>query len=89
MKGKYNIDSVYMFCTFRIDFNIKGESGNYDHWKYSVEYSEFLPKLSFIHHVTHAHFEVKPEGDSFIIRSNHSTCFLHGTVCCKYLILML
>ncbi|XP_046998704.1 uncharacterized protein LOC124613964 isoform X1 [Schistocerca americana] len=64
-----------------VDFSILTESGNYDHWKYSAEYKEFLPHAPFIHHSTHAEFEVRQDGESYIINSNHSTCFFKGVAC--------
>ncbi|XP_069674060.1 uncharacterized protein [Periplaneta americana] len=65
-----------------IDFNILSETGNYDHWSYSAEYTEFLSSLPFIHNFADAHFNVKPMKDgSYVIQSTHSTCFISRLAC--------
>lgn len=65
-----------------IDFNIKSEGGNYDHWHYSAEYTEFLLYLPFIHNFADAHFNVKPgDGGVYIIQSTHNTCFFTRFLC--------
>lgn len=63
------------------DFNIIAESGNYEHWKYSVKYSEHLSHIPMIKNTAHGHFAVKPEDSGFSINSEHRTCFLTNFDC--------
>ncbi|KAG7213536.1 hypothetical protein KM043_002796 [Ampulex compressa] len=63
------------------DFNIIAESGNYDHWKYSVEYTEHLSHLPSVRNVAHGHYAVRPENNSYLISSKHMTCFLLNSWC--------
>ncbi|KYB28784.1 uncharacterized protein LOC659949 isoform X2 [Tribolium castaneum] len=66
-----------------IDFTILAESGNYDHWKYSTQYSEFLSHWPYLRNVAVAHFEVKakPKENIYLINSVHKTCLLFGFFC--------
>ena len=73
----------FTFCNFSIDFDIIDESGNFDHWKYTAQYKEYLSHLPFIEHIAHGSFNVKPKGNHFIIESTHSTCFFFNKYCCK------
>ena len=57
------------------------ESGNYDHWKYSVQYTEHLSHLPMIRNTAHGHFSVKPKSQGYIIESKHRTCFFLGMGC--------
>ncbi|KAG5893164.1 hypothetical protein JTB14_000425 [Gonioctena quinquepunctata] len=65
------------------DFNIIDESGDYNHWKYSAEYSEKLSHWPHSLNTAVAHFNVKgsPKKDSYFIQSSHKTCFLFGLYC--------
>ncbi|XP_033231126.1 uncharacterized protein LOC117182180 [Belonocnema kinseyi] len=63
------------------DWDIISESGNYDHWKYSVQYTEHLSHIPIIKNTAHAHFAVKPEGKGFSINSEHRTCFFSNIGC--------
>lgn len=71
---------------FSVDFNIIAESGNYDHWKYSTEYSEHLSHWPYFSNYAVAHFNVKasPKKDVYLIDSVHKTCLFLGYFCCKY-----
>ncbi|XP_071452309.1 uncharacterized protein [Hetaerina americana] len=59
-----------------LDFDIKSEKGNYDHWEYTAEYAEYLSQYPFIKNLSKGHFIVKPDGKDYIIRSEHRTCFI-------------
>lgn len=74
---------------FRIDFNIIKESGNYDHWKYSAEYSEHLSHWPYLYNVALAHFDVKAstKKDIYYVTSVHRTCLFSGYFCCMLKIL--
>ncbi|OXU30090.1 hypothetical protein TSAR_004179 [Trichomalopsis sarcophagae] len=63
------------------EFNIIAESGNYEHWKYSVQYTEHLSHLPVIKNTAHGHFSVKPRTEGYVIESNHRTCFFLGISC--------
>ncbi|XP_047357980.1 uncharacterized protein LOC124952327 [Vespa velutina] len=64
------------------DFNITAESGNYDHWQYSVEYNEHLRYIPFIKNFAVGHYSIKKENDDYLINSNHNTCFF-GFICVR------
>ncbi|PSN40573.1 hypothetical protein C0J52_10789 [Blattella germanica] len=65
-----------------LEFNILAESGNYDHWQYSVEYTEFLSSYPFIHNFIVSHFNVKPaDKGAFVIQATHSSCFYTRLAC--------
>ncbi|KYN43530.1 hypothetical protein ALC56_01791 [Trachymyrmex septentrionalis] len=57
------------------DFNVLDEGGNYDHWKYSVRYTEHLSHLPMIRNVAHGYYAVKPDNHGYVISSRHLTCF--------------
>ncbi|XP_050304060.1 uncharacterized protein LOC126741606 isoform X1 [Anthonomus grandis grandis] len=65
------------------DFSVIGESGNYEHWKYSVEYSELLSYWPHLSNTAIAHFDVKSNSktDEYFIYSNHRTCMFMGLYC--------
>jgi len=63
------------------DFNIIAESGNYDHWKYSVEYTEHLSHITAIQNTAQGHYSIRPDGEGFLISSEHRTCFLSSFAC--------
>jgi len=76
---------MFFVSVYSIDFNILSEGGNYDHWKYSARYEEFLLYFPYVRYFIDGHFSVKPAGgDTYIIRSTHNTCFLYGLFCCMY-----
>nr|XP_050856792.1 uncharacterized protein LOC127066748 [Vespula vulgaris] len=64
------------------DFNITAESGNYDHWQYSVEYSEHLRYLPFVQNFAIGHYSIRKENLDYLISSNHNTCFF-GFICLR------
>lgn len=65
-----------------LDFNIVAERGNYDHWQYSAEYTEFLSSFPFIRNFIVSHFSVKPDKEgSYTIESTHSSCFYTRLAC--------
>ncbi|GJQ68760.1 hypothetical protein Trydic_g17292 [Trypoxylus dichotomus] len=66
-----------------IDFTILDESGNYDHWKYSVMYSEHLSHWPYLENHAVAHFGVKADekNNVFHIESTHRTCLFNGNFC--------
>ncbi|KAF3424999.1 hypothetical protein E2986_08709 [Frieseomelitta varia] len=45
------------------DFNIIAESGNYDHWKYSVEYTEHLSHIPIIRNTAHGHYAIREDNN--------------------------
>lgn len=63
------------------DFNVIAESGNYDHWKYSVEYTEHLSHIPIIRNIAHGHYAVRPDKTGYIITSKHHTCFFPSFGC--------
>uniref|UniRef100_A0A1B6IVS3 Uncharacterized protein n=2 Tax=Homalodisca liturata TaxID=320908 RepID=A0A1B6IVS3_9HEMI len=64
------------------EFSIEAESGNYDHWKYTVHYTEFLSHLPSIENYAVAHYQVKPlSKTSYIIQSTHRTCLYTSFAC--------
>lgn len=63
------------------EFNIVKESGNYDHWKYSVEYTEHLSHIPIIRNIALGHYAVRPEKDGYVITSKHHTCFFLNFGC--------
>ncbi|XP_014216910.1 uncharacterized protein LOC106645534 [Copidosoma floridanum] len=63
------------------EFDIIDESGNYDHWKYSVKYTERLSHFPIVQNTAHGHYSVKPKAVGFVIESKHRTCFLMGMSC--------
>ncbi|XP_068082601.1 uncharacterized protein [Anabrus simplex] len=86
-KAKYVWEFVADFSNMKelipnmVDFTVLAESGNYDHWSYSIHYTEYLQYLPMLHYSNYGHFDVKPLVDSFIIWSNHSACFLTDVTC--------
>ncbi|ERL88221.1 uncharacterized protein LOC109544903 isoform X1 [Dendroctonus ponderosae] len=66
-----------------IDFTVTDESGTYDHWKYSVQYSENLSHWPHLSNHAIAHFQVRTndEKDVYFIHSNHRTCLFMGLYC--------
>ncbi|XP_046409684.1 uncharacterized protein LOC124296786 [Neodiprion virginianus] len=63
------------------DIQIVVENGNYDHWKYSAKYLEHLSHVPMIRNQALGHFAIIPGVDSFIINSEHRTCFLGNWGC--------
>ncbi|XP_015431750.1 PREDICTED: uncharacterized protein LOC107188039 [Dufourea novaeangliae] len=63
------------------EFNIIAESGNYDHWKYSVEYTEHLSHIPIIRHVAQGHYAVRQDSNGYLITSKHHTCFFSKFGC--------
>ncbi|KAF5288046.1 hypothetical protein FQR65_LT12096 [Abscondita terminalis] len=65
-----------------VDFNILSDTGNYQHWKYSTEYTEHLSHWPYLKNTALAHYNVKtgPHNVYYII-SNHNTCMLEGLLC--------
>ena len=74
----------FIHYIFSEDWNIISESGNYDHWKYSVQYTEHLSHIPIIKNTAHGHFAVKPEDKGFSINSEHRTCFFSSVGCGKF-----
>jgi len=66
-----------------LDFTIIAESGNYDHWKYSTEYTEKLSHWPHLANYATAHFQVKASAkkDIYYINSVHRTCLIMGFYC--------
>lgn len=69
-----------------MDFNIIEDKGNYKHWEYTAEYTEFLSNFPSIKNKAVGKFIVKPEGNEYAIYSTHNTCFFNA-YCCKSSIL--
>ncbi|CAK9795399.1 hypothetical protein ANTQUA_LOCUS330 [Anthophora quadrimaculata] len=63
------------------DFNIIAESGNYDHWKYSVEYTEHLSHIPIIRNTAHGHYAIHQDKHGYLITSKHHTCFFFKFGC--------
>ncbi|CAD6236430.1 GSCOCG00008178001-RA-CDS [Cotesia congregata] len=63
------------------EFLIIDETGNLDHWKYTVRYKEHLSQIPSIHNSAIAHFSVKRDGDAYLIDSDHQTCFFEKNAC--------
>ncbi|XP_066256096.1 uncharacterized protein [Euwallacea similis] len=68
-----------------VDFTITEESGNYEHWKYSVEYAENLSHWPHLANHATAHFQVKSnlKKGIYVIQSAHETCLFLGIYCLK------
>ncbi|KAJ3629355.1 hypothetical protein MTP99_013751 [Tenebrio molitor] len=66
-----------------INFSIVSESGNYDNWKYSTQYSEFLSHWPHLRNNAVAHFNVKADKGKgvYFINSVHKTCLFFGFFC--------
>lgn len=65
-----------------LDFSIESESGNYNHWKYRVYYTEYLAQLPFLTNFAWADFNVKTEDNKiYSIYSSHRTCFITSLFC--------
>jgi hypothetical protein len=67
----------------REEFNIIEESGNYDHWKYTVQYTEHLSHLPMIRNIAYGSYAVRPDNNGYVISSKHRTCFFFNFNCCK------
>ncbi|XP_032665622.1 uncharacterized protein LOC116841604 [Odontomachus brunneus] len=63
------------------DFSVIAESGNYDHWKYTVRYTEHLSHLPIIRNVAYGQYAVRPDNDGYVISSKHRTCFFLDLGC--------
>ncbi|XP_076659337.1 uncharacterized protein LOC143362786 [Halictus rubicundus] len=63
------------------EFNVIAESGNYDHWKYSVEYAERLSHVPFIRNIAQADYVVRQDNNGYLITSKHRTCFFSNFGC--------
>ncbi|XP_077300011.1 uncharacterized protein LOC143920881 [Arctopsyche grandis] len=64
-------------------FSIVSESGNYDHWKYSVKYEETLPVWPYLKAYADGHISVRTDGGKYVISSDHNLCYLYGLACSK------
>lgn len=70
------------------NFKIISDTGNFDHWKYSVIYEEKLSHWPYWSNIANAdysvRYEVQPDNKKhYIVASNHRTCFFMGLVCYK------
>lgn len=78
------------FSIFRTNFVITSESGNREHWKYSVLYTERLSHWPYWENKSTADFDVKRTSHNtdatFTVESLHRTCFLGGLYCRKYIL---
>ncbi|XP_017878179.1 uncharacterized protein LOC108623849 [Ceratina calcarata] len=63
------------------EFNIISESGNYDHWKYSVEYTEHLSHIPIIRNTAIGNYAVHRDKNGYLITSKHLTCFFPKIGC--------
>lgn len=65
------------------------ESGNYDHWKYTTQYTERLSHWPYLTNTAVAYFSIGANSaeDTFYIKSVHNTCLFYGYFCCKYVCL--
>lgn len=61
---------------FREDFEVLTETGNFDHWEYSVKYTEHLSQTPSVKNTIYGHFIVKPVDKHYLIKSKHTTCFI-------------
>lgn len=73
---------------YREDFNIIAESGNYDHWKYSVEYTEHLSYIPIIRNTAYGHYAIREDNNGYLITSKHQTCFFSKFGCCEWIFLL-
>lgn len=68
-----------------VSFKITDDSGNYEHWKYSVIYKERLSHWPYWENVGTADYSVRYEQaastEIYIVASKHTTCFLAGFYC--------
>ncbi|XP_078033274.1 uncharacterized protein LOC144468029 [Augochlora pura] len=63
------------------EFDIIAESGNYDHWKYSVEYTERLSHIPIIRNIAQGHYAIRQDNHGYLITSKHQTCFFSKLGC--------
>uniref|UniRef100_U5ES57 Putative conserved secreted protein n=1 Tax=Corethrella appendiculata TaxID=1370023 RepID=U5ES57_9DIPT len=70
-----------------LDFKITSDYGNYEHWKYHVEYTERLSHWPYYLNRATALYSIKQlpkeEGGYFSVASVHKTCFFLGLFCLK------
>uniref|UniRef100_A0A182M202 Uncharacterized protein n=1 Tax=Anopheles culicifacies TaxID=139723 RepID=A0A182M202_9DIPT len=68
-----------------LNFRILADHGNFEHWKYSVEYDERLSHWPHTFNTAIGHYSVRklPESDGgqYSVASTHRTCFLFGLFC--------
>ncbi|XP_031631761.1 uncharacterized protein LOC116346011 [Contarinia nasturtii] len=68
-----------------LNFIVTKEEGHFNHWKYSIEYTERLSHWPYWINVAEADFVVKKllqdERGQYSVTSDHRTCFLGGLYC--------
>lgn len=94
LKGRnVRINGVCVFFIIpfaRLNFRILADHGNFEHWKYTVEYDERLSHWPHTFNTAIGHYSVRKlpesEGGHYSVASTHRTCFLLGLFCCKLFI---
>jgi hypothetical protein len=70
-----------------LDFKILSDHGNYEDWKYSVEFIELLSHWPYWQNIIIGHFHVrkvlKDQKHLYLVESTHEVCFFKY-FCCKY-----
>ncbi|XP_050075629.1 uncharacterized protein LOC126563062 [Anopheles maculipalpis] len=68
-----------------LNFRVLADHGNFEHWKYSVEYDERLSHWPHTFNTAVGHYSVRKlpesEGGQYSVASTHRTCFLMGLFC--------
>uniref|UniRef100_A0A182TFZ8 Uncharacterized protein n=1 Tax=Anopheles melas TaxID=34690 RepID=A0A182TFZ8_9DIPT len=68
-----------------LNFRILADHGNFEHWKYTVEYDERLSHWPHTFNTAIGHYSVRKlpesEGGHYSVASTHRTCFLLGLFC--------
>ncbi|GAB0098927.1 uncharacterized protein DMENIID0001_147370 [Sergentomyia squamirostris] len=70
-----------------LDFSITADTGNADHWTYSVAYTEKLAYWPHWQNQGEAHISVRKQpqkqGGKLSVDSTHRTCFFRGFYCLR------
>ncbi|XP_049291091.1 uncharacterized protein LOC125768027 [Anopheles funestus] len=68
-----------------LNFRVLAEQGNFEHWRYTVEYDERLSHWPHTFNTAIGHYSVRKrtesEGGQYSVASTHRTCFLLGLFC--------
>ncbi|XP_063695806.1 uncharacterized protein LOC134827166 [Culicoides brevitarsis] len=69
------------------EFRILKDHGNFNHWKYEVEYIERLSHWPYWKNANMGYFSVyklpQEQGGEYVVDSTHKTCFFAGLYCLK------
>lgn len=68
-----------------LDFNVMDESGDLQHWKYTIEYTQKLSHWPRMENVGVANYEMISDlvHLNYLINATQRACFVSGMYCCK------